>query len=942
MLPAPLDMVQLWGLASCPIHTGGTLDFTPTQLEAIEKHHDANLQLIACAGSGKTEVVSRRVARLLQKNKKLQPDQIVAFTFTEKAASELKERISARCRESMGEVQGLAELYVGTIHGFCLELLKTEVPRFSRFELLNEVQQSLFTNRNSRKSGLTVCTQLDGRPLRRYIDTGRYLSCLNLLREAEVESAALTDCSVAEGLVSYRELLNEKSYFDYSSLLEEAVSVVEGDPEVRRRLAARVRHVIVDEYQDVNPIQERLIRALHDLGARLCVVGDDDQTIYQWRGSDIQGILHFAKRYPKVKQLRLQENFRSSQGIVETARGVIERNGERLAKKMVATQAQRHEPGDICALAFDNPEAEAAFIVRTLKQLHGTAFQEGDASRGLAWSDFAILLRSVRTNGEPILKAIEEAGLPVVIVGMNRLFDAPEALAARELFYFLGGRDEATPARLREAWSTAELGLKPKALREAIADAERMRTAIHEGAEQRWSVYNLQRQFLSFIEHLRLSEEDIPGEGRGERIFYNLGKFSQIISDFEAIHFQSAPAKKYEEFASFLEHGAEGAYPEGWQGNAYARPDAVQVMTVHQAKGMQWPVVFLPALLKNRFPAARVGGSNVWHCIPRDAIQGSERFDSGVDDERRLFYVAMTRSQKFLFMSWAPIDGKKNRYRLPSRFFAEVCTSRFVSQEAPGFSRRKRLRARPKGGVAQVVLSFSELKYFFECPYQFKLRSLYGFNAPLHEALGYGKSLHDALAELHGRALDNKRITSALVPGLLDTHLHLPYAYPTLREKLVASAQRILEDYIQRNKARFARIEFSEKKIELSLGDGVFVSGRIDLVRRLDTDEVTIVDLKTSARSQAEAVTETQLHLYALGYEQLTGRQADFVETYELEEGRSKPRPVSATLHQTVQKNVMRAARALRGNAFPTTPSRETCATCDYLRMCADGRTQTA
>ena len=123
--------------------------------------------------------------------------------------------------------------------------------------------------------------------------------------------------------------------------------------------------------------------------------------------------------------------------------------------------------------------------------------------------------------------------------------------------------------------------------------------------------------------------------GRGEVVFYNLGKFSQLISDFEAIHFHSRPNEKYVSFANFLEHRAEDAYPEGWQDNQYANPDAVRIMTIHQAKGMQWPVVFVPAMLRNRFPAAGVGGRNVWHLIPRNGVKRQSRFEGTIEDERR-------------------------------------------------------------------------------------------------------------------------------------------------------------------------------------------------------------------------------------------------------------------------------------------------------------------
>ena len=183
----------------------------------------------------------------------------------------------------------------------------------------------------------------------------------------------------------------------------------------------------------------------------------------------------------------------------------------------------------------------------------------------------AILLRSVKRNGAPITAALDAAGIPYVVTGMTDLFQAKEAYAARQLFYFLAGRDGVDAKALARAWRAADLGVETRALRRAVANAADSRTVV-------------------------------------EVVFFNLGKFSQIITDYETIHYRSKPADKYDAFASFLQYRAEDSYPEGWQDNQYANPDAVRIMTVHQAKGMEWPVVFLPALLRNRFPAPRVGG----------------------------------------------------------------------------------------------------------------------------------------------------------------------------------------------------------------------------------------------------------------------------------------------------------------------------------------------
>lgn len=418
-------------------------------------------------------------------------------------------------------------------------------------------------------------------------------------------------------------------------------------------------------------------------------------------------------------------------------------------------------------------------------------------------------------------------------------------------------------------------------------------------------------------------------------VFYNLGKFSQLISDFEAIYYRSKPVDKYESFCGFLQYRADSAYSEGWQDNHYGNLDAVRIMTVHQAKGMQWPVVFIPALVKNRFPCRKPGGRTVWHILPREGVVDQQRFEGSIEDERRLFYVAMTRAQKFCHLTWAPVTGNRQAQRV-SEFWEDILRSKWVKRRPPDYSGRKRQTPSPKAtSVANVAFSFSDLKYFFECPYQFKLRILYGFNPPIHEALGYGKSLHDVLAEVHGRALRGDVPQAKEVPRLVDTHLHLPYAYPALRDTLEASARRIVADYLKDNRDLFAKIEFFEKTIEISLGDGVTVNGRIDLVRRVDTGETTIVDLKSNDRAQPEAVTETQLHIYALGYQELTGRNADFVEIYDLDNRKRKPRSVDDEFIADVKRDVRNAADALRKGDLMQKPGVKRCAGCDYRKLCS-------
>jgi ATP-dependent DNA helicase UvrD/PcrA len=908
------------------------LKYTQSQQEAVETVGQ-NLQIIACAGSGKTEVVSARIVTILKEMmpKGIMPRNIVAFTFTDKAAAELKSRIALLCRNELGEVNGLAEMYVGTIHGFCLELLQTYMYKFLKFSVLNEVQARLLVDRNSVKSGMKDLG------LRRYKDSSLYLEVLEVVREAETDMAKLRGHPVLEALKKYDDLLNRKAYLDYTKIMKEAVDGLLNDKELREKIRERVKYLIVDEYQDINPLQEELIRQLGKLGANVCVVGDDDQAIYEWRGTEVANILTFEKRYPRVKVAKLEENFRSSKGIVDTATQVIERNNpSRLQKKMRSSYSQAFDRGDILALSFSNPDEEAAWITSKIRSLAGVPFcdKAGDVVRGLSWSDFAILLRSVRNNGAPILQALNTAGIPYVVLGMNDLFDTPEVQAARGIFLFMA--DQMAEPELRKAWIAADTGVSSEKLGIGI---EYLKAEKKFDKAKRFGLYNLQRLFLEFLQLIEFQERKVPSD-RGEMVYYNLGKFSQVISDFEQINFHSDPKRKYDTFAGFLIYEAPEYYPEGWEDASFAVPDAVQIMTVHQAKGMEWPVVFVPAILGNRFPSKKQGGRNVWHVIPREAVRGADRYDGGIESERRLFYVALTRSKKYLFASWAPVSGNQ-LYSRPSPFFQELTRTPVVLTRDPKHEKElaARLPQQPRAGVTDILLSFSELKYFFICPYQFKLRFKYGFNPPIHEALGFGRSLHNALAEIHKRFLDHEVVSEKDISGLLDIHLHLPFAYPKLKDQLRASAEKALKGYLDENGENLDKVQHVEQVVEVQVSENVVVNGRIDLIKKLDTGEVSIVDFKSSERAQPEDVTREQLHVYAVGYEQLTGKDANLVEVYNLDNGGSIREEVDRALVSSTKNLILGAADKLRQNKFPLQPkSDKECSSCDMRGICPLGR----
>lgn len=904
---------------------------------------DEPLQIIACAGSGKTQVISQRVAEIL-KQPGVEPRNVIAFTFTEKAAAELKERIHTVLEAEGVSTQGIAEMYVGTMHGYALDVVQRLVPETFKFSVLTDITTRLLIDRNSRKSGLTECPTLSpGTPrLRRFLHSKLYMQATSVLREDTIDEEQVP-AGVLKSHWDYMKLLYDNAYFDFTEMINLAVQLLEGDPDedaeaglVQRHIRDEIRYLVVDEYQDVNPLQERLIRGLSQFGANVCVVGDDDQTIYQWRGSEVSNIVTFRDRYPGVRQVTLDDNFRSSEGVVEVGRSVAELIpfGQRLSKAMVASGHQRFDRSDLLAMDFTDPDAEASWICDRIQAMRGVAFSDthDGEPRGLSWSDCAVLFRSVAGDAGPLVDEMRRREIPFVIKGLNRLFDSPEIQAIVGVFRYIvaeiDGRD------LRTLFDEASLvptgGDWAAALR-----------VLDEGRDfdrgERWGVYNIQRLYLECLEALTLREDTVPGDpARAELVFYQLGKFSQAISDFEAVYFNTDPAQKYKAFADWLRFQAPDYYADADADVGYAAPDAVVISTVHQAKGMQWPVVFVPCLRKNRFPAKRQGGLGLFHVIPDAAVSSPDRYRGTFEDETRLFYVAVTRAQKYLFVSYSPVPGNR-LYGRRSAFFDHTSRQSWFLTRDPG-APTPTLAPQAKRETPNVTLSFSELKYLFECPYQFKLRFLYGFNPPLHEALGYGKGLHDALAEAHKRALEGDVLTAAAAEELVDRHLHAPYAYPALRDALRSAAIKSVERYLTEHASDLERTVHSEKQIQVHVAPGITVDGRIDLVRRLDTDEVAIVDFKSTARAQDEDVTRDQLHVYAVGYQELTGERADLIEVLNLDEqGKTTRELVEDPLLTAVRGRIKEAGDALRDNDLPRLPVwEEKCSKCDLAELCRD------
>ena len=925
--------------------------YTSEQNKAINCLDD-NLQIIACAGSGKTEVISRRIINLLG-TQRATPENIIAFTYTEKAAGELKNRIYEMVKSELGDLKGMAEMYIGTIHGWCFKMLQKHHYDYQKYEVLDEIRLKLFVDRNFKIIGMKDIHWIDDpkMPMKMFIDTDKYIQLMNIVREAKTKGKAVLPKHISEARAKYEETLMANGYLDFSMIMTKAREHLLEKGEFYNRVTKDIKYLTVDEYQDINPVQEDIIKIIFEANTNICVVGDDDQNIYHWRGSNISYILDFKKTYGKIKQVKtatLIENFRSSRGIVDVAQNAINKNKVRLHKAMVSQNNQDYERDNILFNDFLTEEQENLHIAKTIKSLRGKAFTDkiGDEPRGLDYSDFCILLRKW-SKAEKIIEVFDKEGIPYITGGVNKLFETREVKASLGIFEFLNGDIERK--ELLNLWLDVSHGTIKKSNIEFAIDELKKKKPVKD--ETYYFEFILQEIFWKFLDDAEIREEtfstDIEKHENtfGEIKLYNLGKFSQVINDFETINFKTGNTNYYLfTFLNFIRHAAIDYYPEGWINSTYKTPNAVQIITIHQAKGLEFPVVFIPGMNRNYFPAKKMGGVSEWKFLDENIIEGADRYrgnDENNEGERRLFYVAITRSKKYLFISRAPHHSNR-LYQKPSDFLDEISESKYIiSSKKETYDSLPPLDPTPKDSTNNIELSFSILKDFFQCSYRFELNSIYGFAPPLSPFMGFGQTIHNSLAEIHKRSHDGEKIEEDDTEDIVVRHENLPYAPPKAKQDMKGSIRNLVTKYIKDNKKEFKNIEFVEKEIQLNLEDGIFVSGKIDLIKKTDFEgnlETTIIEFKSKFQSQENEVTKDQLYLYGLGHKELTGKKADFINIYVLD-----PKDGSKGFNEKledehlvlIQNKIKEVVSKIRKKDFKRITSWEICKKCDQKLLCS-------
>lgn len=906
--------------------------YTPSQQRVID-HDEGHIQVIACAGSGKTDTITRRVARLLSKG--AEPKSMVAFTFTEKAAEEMKYRIRKHLVELSPVNPELGEMYVGTIHSFCFELLNNYFPQFMSYDVLDEHTRVLFLM----KYEIFHEIGLDRLGEHSYKDIAKFCFNADIVREEMLDPERLTE-EFRTAYLNYIQLLERKKYIDFSGMMHHVLRLLEENSTFREAIQERFRFITVDEYQDINPIQERIIQLMVGNEGNLCVVGDDDQCIYQWRGTNVDNILTFLARYAEhgVKKEDVTTNFRSTEAIVKSARKVIEAN-KRLEKDVVHWKEGRlkYEKGDIYKVSFPSWEDEVRWIADKIEELRGKKYVNNKGGEfSLDYRDMAVFYRSVRTSAGPLIDELKRRDIPFIVKGGGKLFEAPEVELVLMSMHFLAGLNYKTPS---SPSGEPAIEITTDILRHKFAEvfggAGDPTFFVEQLEDKRDSLD--ENVYVDFQEILHLIVMYMGATTREfeETVLYNLGRFSEVVSDFQKVYgIVKFRSMKY--LFGYVNGHAQLNYDEGGMDDP-TRVNAIKIMTIHTAKGLQFPVVFVSDLIKGRFPSEGYH-PDPWY-IPRNLFD-ADRYDGTYEDERRLFYVAITRSEKFLFLTASqrvPSTSQNPRLRTPSQFWMEFPDDyAILDLNLPDPTKRESLplqRAEPLRGFPT---SYSELRYYDWCPYNYQLRTIYGFNPNLDMALGYGKCIHNILNILHTRYKD-KSPTEEEVLDVVDENFYMRYAPHQFAVRFKDAAEKVVKTYVDRFCGDFHRILETEKSFEFILGDAL-ISGAIDLIKTVDDQGnlrgIEIVDFKNREAGEFTVDHEKQLKLYAIASLRALGLDPKKAIVHHLDDNSLSEVDISLGALKKTENEVSETVTKILNRQFPKTTDKTNCRKCDYQYLC--------
>jgi DNA helicase-2/ATP-dependent DNA helicase PcrA len=1033
----------------------GQIRLNQKQKEAVE-HKEGPLLIIAGAGTGKTLVITQRVIHIM-KSKWAKPSEILALTFTEKAAEEMVERIDIEME------YGYEEPWVSTFHSFCDRVLKENghyIGLDTNFSLMTQAQSYIFMRRHLFDFPLDIFRP-QGNPTQFINDLikhfsrlqdedcspGEYLKFVKKLpRGTKKEKERYVELKeLAETYEMYGKLKMEESKLDFGDLITLTLKLLRERPSVLRKYQDQFKYILVDEFQDTNYAQNVLVNTLvlgkgykngRNLPRNLTVVGDDDQAIYKFRGAAISNILQFKERYPDAKEIVLTQNYRSRQEILDSAYRLIKHNNphrleitEKIDKKLVESKVFQKEDGNAVNLVVAGSDnAEAEWVAEEILNLSGYEDVKAESEGSLSFdesgqssliterqkskynfSDFAILTRT-NAQSDIFVQTLRYYGIPYKLGGQRALYTREEI---QNLISFLKILIDYTDGiSMYNLLSMDIWGISSREFVELNRLAREEHISLFEELEKLWGVKlgkdqgdekefdiekkNIVQKILSstsissISDFLLIIDRGLKMLGQkksiGEILYHfvtesgyiqylidnesnenlfkvsNIAKFFDLIKEFE----KNNPQTNIYEFLDYLEYSIKVGDSPTVDASDFDDFDGVNILTVHSAKGLEFPIVFICNLVSDKFPTRNMSDRIP---IPDELIKESisEDLDSSqehIQEERRLFYVGATRAQERLYLTAAHFYGDAKRKKKPSIFLYEILDEDVeksfskpdvggIDQDAQERISHFKSRDNILEGDMQDIdttkrISYSQLNTYEECPKKYKYAYVLRVPSKPHASLSFGTTIHNTLRDFYSLLRDSQEGLEGIVEKptkkklleLYETHwISMGYDSKAHEEKRKESGKKILEKYFDNLYDENERPYRLEETFSVHIDESVFV-GKIDRIDMVDDSkdvkEVEIIDYKTGkVKSKSNIKKDLQLPLYVLFAEEKLGFKVVSAKYIFVEHSEVVEVDISEEKKKEARKKVVEIIEEIKKNNFIPTPG-YLCKYCDYNSICED------
>lgn len=881
------------------------------QKEAVE-FGDGPLLIIAGAGTGKTTVITERIKWLISSGL-AKPSEILALTFTEKAAKEMEERVDKMMP------YGYTQMWILTFHAFCDRILKNEALNIGlspKSNLLTGAETVQFLKNNLfdfnfsyfRPLGnphkfidglLTHFSRLKDEDVtpEQYLRYAQEFKIKNLKLKIEEEEIEKTQ-ELARAYQQYEEIKINKSVMDFGDLIASALKLFRARKNILTKYQNQFKYLLIDEFQDTNYAQNELAILLCGKNQNITVCADDDQAIYRWRGAAISNVIQFKDRFPKAKIISLTQNYRSTQEILDRAYDMIQNNNpdrlevkEKIDKKLVAVKKVQGEKVEF--LYADRVENEAELVANKIRQLKTENLK-------LKNNDFAILVRA-NNHADPFLRALNRHGIPVQFLGPGMLFKQAEVKDLIAYLKFLADINDSVA--FYRVLSMEIFKISPRDLASIAAFAKRENLTLFEASEKYEKIFLTEETKKSLVKLLEMINKHlglIKSETAGQILYFfledtgllknltdytsamdekrakNIAKFFDKLKTYETQNENASVFAVSDWIDLSMELGESPlATDTDWTLN-----DAVNIMTLHSAKGLEFPYVFLVNLVMQRFPTSE---RKEQIPIPDELVKEIlPEGDFHLEEERRLFYVGMTRAKEKLFLTAANFYGEGKRERKISPFVFEALGKSaspqfnnltisneqqlsFLDFQKPAFNDINHPPLTINHSPI-TYLSYSQIESFENCPQQYRFRYIQKIPTTPSAALSFGDAIHKTMQAFYQAVKNNQDPQiKDLLKMFENNWISVGYASKKHEREMKKKGEEILTAYFQKSYDPKNIPQDLEQLFTIKISPDLKIGGKIDRVDLLDNGKLEIIDYKTGKMPSNEKLENSlQMTVYAL------------------------------------------------------------------------------